>query len=104
MKKIQDILDGLREKGMDVPGLALETTEDYQTSMRTVISSGETSELSLPKENVLKYFFTNGSWLAIRPSGTEPKIKVYIGAKGASLDDCHRSMQILREFVTDLLR
>ncbi|QQE78136.1 phospho-sugar mutase [Alicyclobacillus sp. SO9] len=104
MKKIQNILNGLRQHGIEVPGLTLDAVEDYQTSERREVGTATISELSLPKENVLKYFFSNGSWLAVRPSGTEPKIKVYIGAKGNSLADCQASMQILHEAVDTLLQ
>ena len=46
--------------------------------------NGVVSEIGLPTSNVLKYILEDGSWIAVRPSGTEPKIKFYIGAKADS--------------------
>ena len=47
-------------------------------------ANGVVSEIGLPTSNVLKYILEDGSWIAVRPSGTEPKIKFYIGAKADS--------------------
>ena len=53
-------------------------------SKRTKDANGVVSEIGLPTSNVLKYILEDGSWIAVRPSGTEPKIKFYIGAKADS--------------------
>jgi len=53
----------------------------------------------LPKSNVLKYFFANGSWIAVRPSGTEPKIKFYLGAKGDSAEAVAANLAELKKFI-----
>lgn len=57
--------------------------EDYRSSIRTDIATGETSELTLPKSNVLYFELEDKAWVCVRPSGTEPKIKYYAGIKGA---------------------
>ena len=57
--------------------------EDYRSSIRTDIATGETSELTLPKSNVLYFELEDKAWDCVRPSGTEPKIKYYAGIKGA---------------------
>ena len=56
----------------------------------------------LPKENVLKFLFTDGSWLAVRPSGTEPKIKVYILGVGATRAECDERVQRYAQFAETL--
>ena len=43
-------------------------------------------DINLPKSNVLKYFLDDGTWVCLRPSGTEPKIKFYFGVKGDSME------------------
>lgn len=54
-------------------------------------------DTGLPKSNVLKYYYDNGSWFALRPSGTEPKIKLYIYSVGKTWDD---SEEILKQIET----
>ena len=48
--------------------------------------------MNLPKSNVLKYFLDDGTWVCLRPSGTEPKIKFYFGVKGNSMDEATREL------------
>lgn len=57
---------------------AIETVEDFSTSVKTE-ANGTTSKIDLPQSNVLKYWLSDGTWICIRPSGTEPKVKFYIG-------------------------
>ena len=57
----------------------------------------------LPKENVLKYIWNDGSWLADRPSGTEPKIKFYMGVKGSSIEDAAAKEEALKKAVMELV-
>jgi len=104
MAKMQSMLDDLRHRGLRVPGLALIAVEDYLRGIRQDMATGRETPLTLPRENVLKYFFDNHSWLAIRPSGTEPKIKVYIGVRGNSETECEAVLQVLRQAVSNLLQ
>ncbi|USS84750.1 phospho-sugar mutase [Fructilactobacillus myrtifloralis] len=64
-------------------GIDVVAREDFQTSLRTD-KDGKQTPIDLPQSNVLKYWFADGTWLAIRPSGTEPKIKFYVGVKADS--------------------
>ena len=57
----------------------------------------------LPKENVLKFIFENGSWLAVRPSGTEPKLKIYYSVCGASEESASETLQALRAVIHDTI-
>ena len=59
--------------------------------------------MNLPSSNVLKYILEDGTWIAVRPSGTEPKIKFYMGVKGTSLDDSQKKVEELTEAVKALL-
>lgn len=62
----------------DFAKVAITETEDFSTSVKTS-AAGETSTIDLPQANVLKYWLADGTWICIRPSGTEPKVKFYIG-------------------------
>jgi phosphoglucomutase len=70
---------------------AVAVSEDYKTSIRT--ENGKTEDILLPKSNVLKYYLEDGSWVCLRPSGTEPKVKFYFGVKGTSLADSQQKLE-----------
>ncbi|MGG2024815.1 phospho-sugar mutase [Gottfriedia sp. S16(2024)] len=80
--------------------LEVAVIEDYKESTKTNLEDGTTVEINLPKSNVLKYILSDESWCALRPSGTEPKIKFYFGVKGNSLTN---SVEKLEEIKKDLL-
>lgn len=58
-------------------GIGVSCVEDYASQERLIIASGQKQTIELPKANVLKFILTDGSEIALRPSGTEPKIKLY---------------------------
>ncbi|USS90312.1 phospho-sugar mutase [Fructilactobacillus carniphilus] len=76
-------------------GVAVVAQEDFQTSVKTAADGTETP-IDLPQSNVLKYWLADGTWLAIRPSGTEPKIKFYVGVKA---DSQAQATQCLESYV-----
>ena len=55
--------------------------------------TGEDTNTNLPKSNVLYFDLTNDSWCCVRPSGTEPKIKFYMGVKGTSIEDADKKLE-----------
>ena len=80
MKKMGDIMDTLRHNPpTEIAGYKVVGWSDYQESK--CYEGGAVSEINLPKSNVLEYRMENGSKLMVRPSGTEPKIKVYLSAR-----------------------
>lgn len=87
-EKISNCLDYLRKNEMiEVNGVKIDTIFDYKLSKSKNIISGESNTLTLPKSNVLKYVLADGSWFVIRPSGTEPKMKIYAAVIGKDLED-----------------
>ena len=64
-----------------------------------IISTGEEKKTGLPTSNVLYFDLDNNSWCCVRPSGTEPKIKFYMGVKGTSLEDSEKKLEELKEEV-----
>jgi len=75
--------------------------EDYLLSKRTQLSTNLNTNLSLPKSDVIKYYLDGGSWVVIRPSGTEPKLKIYFSCKGESIDD---SFNIIKNLSKEMER
>ena len=83
--RIQEIMERLRTAPpRELGGMEVLAVRDYQKGIRTDRNTGETTPLGLPSSNVLYYELRNDSWCCARPSGTEPKMKVYVSvlAKG----------------------
>lgn len=80
----------------------LVSVEDYDQSKRTS-ADGEIAQIDLPKSNVLKLAFEDQSWLAIRPSGTEPKYKFYFSVKASSEEESHNKVSALKALLFDRL-
>ncbi|MDE6505727.1 MAG: phospho-sugar mutase, partial [Eubacterium sp.] len=58
----------------------------------------------LPKENVLKFIWNDGSWMAVRPSGTEPKIKVYYSVQDASRENAEKRLADIKEIISNIIK
>ena len=88
MKKMNAIMDTLRNEKLDaVAGLKVIGKADYKLSVKTDYESGKTEELTLPKSNVITFYLEDNASVVIRPSGTEPKIKLYYTTVGTSVED-----------------
>ncbi len=87
MQKMKDLMSGIRaSKFEDIGGLKVQATTDYTTSKKTA-ADGAVTEVTLPKSDVVTFNLDDDASVIIRPSGTEPKIKVYYTTKGAKKDD-----------------
>ena len=101
--KISALMDHLRgNTSNQICGRQILAVEDYLNLLRKSDSGVE--EIHLPKSNVLRYELDNDAWLAVRPSGTEPKLKIYFGVKGASASDCETQLKALKEQADRLIR
>lgn len=88
MQKMNDIMSGLRDSQPDeFAGFRVTELADYLNSYTKDIATGKTADINLPKSNVLSYSLEGGGAVIVRPSGTEPKIKVYVTAVGKSQED-----------------
>ena len=88
MQKMSDIMSSLRASmPEEIAGYKVTEVSDYLESYTKDISTGATSVIDLPKSNVLSYSLEGGGSVIVRPSGTEPKIKVYVTAVGVSNED-----------------
>jgi phosphoglucomutase len=93
---INKTLESFRAEPLEeLNGLKVTKTEDYLTSTR--YEGGSEESIDLPASNVLKYFFEDGSWVCLRPSGTEPKIKFYFGVKGSSLTESKEKLKSIED-------
>ena len=99
-EEIKAIMNKLRENPpKEFAGLKVLKFRDYDKNVVLDMESGEKSETGLPKSNVLYFELENDSWCCARPSGTEPKIKFYMGIKGESLEDAEQKLSALKEAV-----
>lgn len=85
VEQIQHILQFLRKNPPTIiASQQVATLEDYQSQLRINYLTKKEEIIELPASNVLKYFLEDGTWFCIRPSGTEPKLKIYIGVKAGT--------------------
>lgn len=83
LNKMKSIMDYFRENKLNsLAGKNIPFIYDYKMSIVLNLTDGKTEKLNYPKSDVLKFSFEDGSWLVLRPSGTEPKLKVYFSIKG----------------------
>ncbi|PKM52597.1 MAG: phosphoglucomutase [Firmicutes bacterium HGW-Firmicutes-7] len=102
IEKIQHILTTLRKTPpTELNGVKVVEARDYEYNEIKNLLTGETRLTGLPKSNVLYFDLEDESWLCIRPSGTEPKVKFYFGVKGNSMEDADAKMIGLTKAMMD---
>jgi len=95
-EQIARLMETFRNEPLtEIAGVEVVAVEDYLTSTRVV--SGQEESIDLPRSNVLKYHLADGSWIALRPSGTEPKAKFYFGVKGVSMVYSREKLRTVQE-------
>lgn len=98
---IKGALEKLRKDPVkEIGGIPVSTQEDYSKQERTFAEDRSAEPLTLPKSDVLKYFLEDGSWVCVRPSGTEPKIKYYFSVKGSTEKESEDKLSRLKEDFT----
>ncbi|MCI6256700.1 MAG: phospho-sugar mutase [Clostridiales bacterium] len=89
LKKMADLMAGLRaHPPVEIAGVAVRQQKDYKDGSVVDVASGARSTMELSGSNVLRYEMSDGTSVIVRPSGTEPKVKVYILANGGSKSEC----------------
>lgn len=105
MEKMATIMDELRNnRPSHIAGYEVLETSDYKKSETVNCKNGSVSVIELPKSNVLSYALDNSNGVIIRPSGTEPKIKVYFTARGETKDDAEKIFSSLSEDMKQYLK
>ena len=103
-QQIKDMMDRLRANPpKEFDGLKVLKFRDYEKDTVTDIATGEVTSTGLPKSNVLYFDIENDSWCCARPSGTEPKIKFYMGIKGSDMDDATKKLESFKDAVVKAL-
>ena len=92
--KMKAIMEYFRENKLSsLAGKKIPTIIDYKMSISLNLIKGTTEKINYPKSDVLKFSFEDGSWLVLRPSGTEPKLKVYFSVNGESRDESIEALE-----------
>ena len=102
-QKIQEIMDNLRKQTPEQIG-SYKVLEfyDYKEDVKKDIVTGEVGKSGHPKSNVLYFALENDTWCCARPSGTEPKLKFYMGVKGSSMQDAIGQLEDLTAAVKEM--
>ncbi len=104
MAKIEKIMSDLRNcPPTNIKGLKVLTFKDFLTLKTTDNTTGKKEDILLPKSNVLGFYLEDGSSIIVRPSGTEPKIKLYIGANGENAQLCKENLDKILNAGKELL-
>lgn len=102
--KIKALMAKCREQApTEFAGIQVTQTEDFKELTRT-FADGQTEQLQTPPSDVLKYHLEDGSWIAIRPSGTEPKIKFYLATKATSSSEASEKIAAFEAVVNELTK
>ncbi|MCM8711272.1 phospho-sugar mutase [Clostridium sp. SYSU_GA19001] len=103
-EKISKALEYLRHSMKPaVDGVKIVRKMDYKLSIEKDLLNIEESIINLPKSNVLKFILEDGSWFVVRPSGTEPKMKIYLSCVGNSLDNAEEKMGIFKNSIMNIV-
>jgi phosphoglucomutase len=103
-QKINQIMEKLRQNApQNFGNYKVIKAKDYKTSVCKDIQTGKETKIDLPVSNVLYYDLENDAWCCARPSGTEPKIKFYMGVKGKSVEDAEKQLEELKQAVLNTI-
>ena len=103
-EKIANCLESLRNTTLEsVNGVKVAKKLDYKLSKENDYLTASELEINLPKSNVLKYILEDGSSFVVRPSGTEPKMKIYSAVKGENLEDSQEKLEKFNKSVMDII-
>jgi len=104
LRKISGMMERIRrEIPKTIGGVRVIRFRDYENDVLLDCTTGEKGQTGLPKSNVLYFQMENEAWCCVRPSGTEPKIKFYIGVKGAAEADADRKLREMTDAVKKLV-
>ena len=104
-EKIVKCIDSLRNNPIKkVLGVKVKTSFDYKLSKEIDNNISSEREINLPKSNVLKYILEDNSWFVIRPSGTEPKLKFYIGVCGKDNKIVEDKAMKIKQYINSKIR
>ena len=104
-EKIKEMMTNMRNTPVEKIGeYKVLTFKDVEKDYVKDMVTGEESKTGLPKSNVLYYALEDNNWCCVRPSGTEPKIKLYMGVKGTSDEDAVKKLEALKEAMVAIVK
>jgi len=104
-EKIKDIIEYFRSENIRSFGdYKISVKEDYKLSYRINVEDSSKEVINLPKSNVIKFIFHNGCYFVVRPSGTEPKMKIYLGVTGENNEVSDRNLLKLEDAVLNSIK
>ena len=104
-KKIRDMMSTMRNNEVSKIGnYKVLTFKDFEENRAKDMVTGKITTTGLAKSNVLYYELEEDSWCCVRPSGTEPKIKLYIGVKGISEEDATKKLEELKDDISKMVK
>ncbi len=97
--KIRRIMDFFRSTEIALKDFKILAKDDVKLGVKYDLVNDKTSKINLPSSNVIKYYLDDNMWFVLRPSGTEPKLKVYYGVKGKTQADADSKLALLEKEV-----
>ncbi len=105
LEKINAAMESLRNMDIEkIGGKDVCVISDYKMQIKRNLKTSEAIKIEMPISNVLLYTLLPGFWFCVRPSGTEPKIKIYYGVSSDSLEGSHKELEILKHDVMTIIR
>jgi len=98
-KKIAEIMEAFRKKLPEMKDMEMVRIEDILTGETYNLKSKKTAHINLPRSNVLKIIFSDGSWYVLRPSGTEPKIKLYLSFHAPTKKEAQQKVHLAKSTI-----
>lgn len=103
-EQIEHIMTDIRSNPLEsIAGFQVGQAEDYLAGERTMMTSGKKEMIQLPKENMMKFILDCESWVCLRPSGTEPKIKCYYGVRGETEEKARVKLAALKSAMDQVI-
>ena len=105
-EQIKQMMSDLRNKETvkQIGKYKVLTFKDIEQDIQKDMITGEVTKTGLPKSNVLYYALENNNWCCVRPSGTEPKIKLYMGIKASSMEEADKELEELKEAMVKVVK
>ena len=105
-EQIKKMMSDLRNKETvkQIGKYKVETFKDIELNIQKDLATGEVTKTGLPKSNVLYYALEGNNWCCVRPSGTEPKIKLYMGVKANTMNEAEKDLEELKEAMVKIVK